>query len=78
MTVKILFFGLIKDELGVSNVDFSYDGNNLETLKEALYDEYETLKSHTHAIAVNENITRENIDINDGDEIAFMPAFSGG
>lgn len=78
MKVNVLFFGLIKDELQVKELEHQTHSSDIQSLKKELYEKYPKLKDLTHAIAINETISNDNITIQDGDEIAFMPVFSGG
>ncbi len=77
MKVKILIFGELKkffskDEFTLENV------KNINQLKKFFFEKYEGFENINFKIAVNEEIILENVNFKNGDEIAFLPIFSGG
>lgn len=79
MKVNVLFFGMLND--AVKNNKLIVDSNlfsDTESLKKFLTDKYPELKRFNYLVAVNQNMTSGNEKINDGDEIALLPPFSGG
>ena len=77
MTVKVLFFGILKDKTGAASaiVEGMHD---LNELKQHLDAKYPSITNQPYLIAVNQQITKGNLALNDQDEIAFMPPFAGG
>lgn len=78
MQLTLLFFGVLTDVTGVSSIDYILDNADTNTLKNKLHEEYPELKKYTYKIAVNQDIITENKILKDGDEVAFLPPFSGG
>ncbi|OQX99725.1 MAG: hypothetical protein B6I24_01955 [Bacteroidetes bacterium 4572_128] len=77
MKIKILIFGELKkifskDEFTLENV------KNINQLKKIFFKKYESFEKKNFKIAVNEEIILENVNFKNGDEIAFLPIFSGG
>lgn len=77
MKIKLLFFGNISDITGTGEMDYS-NAADTETLELDLKNKFPQLKNFTYRIAVNKVIINENTKFKDGDEIAFLPPFSGG
>jgi len=74
MMVKVLFFGAIADKLGIRSLDVQANYTLGEVIKASGCIEF-----HPFMIAVNqEQITDMNYILQDGDEVALMPPFSGG
>ena len=72
--VKILFFGAVADKLGKRSAD-SQAGLSLAELVAQL----ECVDMQPLLVAVNqEQIQDMNYIVQDGDEVALMPPFSGG
>ncbi|MBK7690977.1 MAG: MoaD/ThiS family protein [Bacteroidetes bacterium] len=75
--IKILLFGNLVEIVGGCELTFPYVADT-ETLIEALYAKYENLRAQTFSIAVNKSIILENTKIENRDEVALLPPFSGG
>lgn len=80
MTIKLVAFGIAKDILQNSSVDFSIvEQATVGVLKTELcaqYPEFQRLKSF--AIAVNEEYQTDDFIINASDEVVIIPPVSGG
>ena len=80
MTIKLVAFGIAKDILQNSSVDFSIvEQATVGVLKTELcaqYPEFQRLKSF--AIAVNEEYQTDDFVINASDEVVIIPPVSGG
>ncbi len=77
MKVNVLLFGSLIDKTGISSIVFE----NIKTsdkLIEELSEKYLILKKTKFAVAVNQTIVKDNVRLNDGDEIALLPPFAGG
>ncbi len=75
--MKVLFFGVLSEvvlcnEMTLSNI------NSLASLKTQLEKKYPKLKKYHYIIAVNETIVTAPFVLNDGDEVALLPPYSGG
>ena len=84
MTVKVVFFASLREELGVNSVDLEIsDSSSLSSLISQLADQHSAewlaiLTAVNIRIAVNQNIISEDIGVIDGDEVAFFPPVTGG
>ena len=84
MTVKIIFFASLREELGVNSVDLQISGSSsVSSLISQLADQYSAewlaiLTAENIRIAVNQNIITDDIGVIDGDEVAFFPPVTGG
>jgi molybdopterin synthase sulfur carrier subunit len=80
MTIKLVAFGIAKDILQNSSIDFAIaEEATVATLKSELcaqYPEFQRLKSF--AIAVNEEYQTDDFVINSSDEVVIIPPVSGG
>jgi len=72
--IKVLFFGVVADKLGQRSTDVQAG----QTLAE-LIDKVDCVDIHPLLVAVNQEQT-DDMDyvLQDGDEVALMPPFSGG
>lgn len=80
MKIKILFFGISSDLVGLSNLDFEVDkALTVKKLKILLKKKYVYLKNlDVYAIAVNENYAIDDLVLKENDEVAIIPPVSGG
>ena len=78
MQLKLLFFGVLTDVIGVSDIEFVTNSSNVEKLNKSLHKDFPALKKYTYKIAVNQEIITEEKKLKDGDEVAFLPPFAGG
>lgn len=82
MSVKILYFAGLKEKLGLpgESIDLPADIATVGSLRDWLVgqgrDALGTAKNLR--CAVNQNMTRLDVPIKDGDEIAFFPPVTGG
>ncbi len=77
MEIKILTFGQITDITDKS--EFKLVGvNTTEELNAKLAELFPELPSIKYSVAVNKKIVRENTKLNNEDEVALLPPFSGG
>ncbi len=83
MTVTVLFFGALSDVMGRQQVmALPSDGITADGLKRHLLEASEDLAALVEdapiKMAVNNTVVGGDHRLNDGDEIAFLPPFSGG
>ena len=76
-TLTIFFFGQLTDITGSSKVN-NIEANDTDELCERLLEQFPLLKQATYVIAVDRKIIRQNTSLEDVNEIAFLPPFSGG
>ena len=77
MKIEVTLFGILADKANTRNINIE-GTQNLNELKSRMEKQYPFLQTMTYFIAVNQQIVKENINLNEGDEIAFMPPFAGG
>ena len=78
MELNLLFFGVLTDVIGVSNLEFVTKAANTRTLNNNLQKDFPALKKYTYKIAVNQEIISDEKKLKDGDEVSFLPPFAGG
>jgi len=77
MTVRVLFFGVLAEISGTICKHYN-DVHSVSHLKLRMQDDFPQIVHYNYRISVNNEIINEDAVLNDGDEIAFMPPFSGG
>jgi len=78
MKIRLKYFGIIAEERGLDSEERSFEENvSIQTIVDLLAQFSETVRNNNFRIAVNQVITTESA-LNDQDEIAFLPPFSGG
>lgn len=80
MTLEIMAFGITKDIVGKTLINFDLpDGSSVKELKEKLMERYPEMEGLTSLlIAVNEEYGDETHILSERDEIALIPPVSGG
>ena len=80
MKFKILVFGIAKEIIGSSKIEYSLErGNSVSELKDSLSARYPKLLELNHFfIALNEEYAEDGDLIDEGDEIVIIPPVSGG
>jgi len=74
--ITVLYFGQIKSITSLAKEELS-PVKNLEELKSILLEKYPKLSSASFVFSVNQKIT-ETSNLNENDEVALLPPFSGG
>ncbi len=77
MKVSVLFFGVLAEVTGTA-LKIYEDVKTLEHLKIRVADDYPKTVHYSFRIAVNNEISDEDMPLKDGDEVAFLPPFAGG
>jgi sulfur-carrier protein len=77
MKVTVLFFGVLTEVTG-SALKVYEEVNSLEHLKMRVNDDYPETFHYSYRIALNNELTDEDLPLKDGDEVAFLPPFAGG
>jgi molybdopterin converting factor small subunit len=77
MGIKVLFFGVLAE---VTNTSMKYYNNviSLGDLRLRIQDDFPEIVHYNFRISVNNEIINDDPVLNDGDEIALLPPFSGG
>ena len=84
MTVKIVLFANLREALGVDSVELQITGSSsVSALISQLADQqsqewFEMLTAENIRVAVNQDLINDDVDIVDGDEVAFFPPVTGG
>lgn len=73
---KVLFFGELKEMTGCLECPISAKDTN--ELRAMLLQKWPALGAKTFSLAVNRKMMQANTELNEADEIAVMPPFSGG
>jgi molybdopterin converting factor small subunit len=77
MTVKVLFFGILEEVVG-TNCKHYREIKSIGDLKLRLEDDFPEIAHYNFRIAHNNEIINGDSLLNDGDEIALLPPFTGG
>lgn len=75
--IKVVTFGKIQD-IVTSSTTVSFEGKNMIELKTLLLSLYPNLENEFFQMAINQNLSNDMDLIQDGDEVALLPPFSGG
>ena len=79
MKVEVKFFARYREIVGSEDVDLELDdGTTVVSLIARLVEKYPEFPSDPHMAAVNAEYVEPDVILNDGDEVAFFPPFSGG
>jgi len=76
-TISIVAFGVAAEKMKTNSVRVE-NIDDIDALKICLSNAYPELNEFKISIAVNKKIVHENMLLNDGDEVALLPPFSGG
>jgi molybdopterin synthase sulfur carrier subunit len=79
MTLTIKYFGVIAEETGTHQEIVTLDSADLsvDSLKEYCVSKYSLSDPESIQVAVNQNMDHAG-GLDNGDEVAFLPPFSGG
>ncbi|MBG0859388.1 MAG: MoaD/ThiS family protein [Bacteroidales bacterium] len=77
MQVRVLFFGVLA-EITKTNSKLYGDVNSVSHLRSKIFDDFPEIVHYNYRISVNNEIISDDPILKDGDEVAFMPPFSGG
>ena len=84
MAIKILFFAQLADQAGTASIEIEYtEGVTARNLVDQLHAQVEpeaiaALRHDVVLLAVNKEMADWDRALEDGDEVAFLPPFSGG
>lgn len=79
MTITIKYFGVIAEEAGKIEEVLELDSEDfdVESLKDHCFTKYSFSDTQSIQVAVNQNMGASG-PLQNGDEVAFLPPFSGG
>ena len=77
MNIHVLFFGSLADMIGKSKMVVN-DCTDTQSVKEKVICEYPQLKDCVFLISVNKKLVKNNHQLEEGNEVAFLPPFAGG
>ncbi len=77
MKIKLLFFGVLTDVVGQNSIELE-EISDLQSVKQYVLSNFPKVMDYSHIISVNRAIVSDNMDLNNGDEVAFLPPFTGG
>lgn len=75
--MKVIIFGVLTDVIGKSAFEMKAPKDS-ETLLQNLFSEYPFLKNYKFQLVINKEKVEINTLLNEGDEIALLPPYSGG
>lgn len=81
MTVKILFFSVLRDKVGRDDLEVSLgSAMSGKQLLDKLSMDFEAIQLYRNVIriAVNESYVKEDYELKNGDEVALITPVSGG
>ncbi|WP_298224988.1 MoaD/ThiS family protein [Flavobacterium sp.] len=80
MDITVKYFGIIADVTSKKEETFTLSDavNSIQSLQFHLEQLYPEIKNTTYSLAINQKLTNQNETLQDQDEIALLPPFSGG
>ncbi len=75
--IKILLFGILAENIGSNELNVPYVKDS-DSLLKILREKYTILNEFVFSIAINRRTISENTILNNQDEVALLPPFSGG
>ncbi len=81
MKINVLLFASLRDIAGKGQLELEVEENcTVEDLSKKLYELYPKVESFKSSvrIALNQEFVEGDIELRDGDEIAYLPPVSGG
>ncbi|MCK5820801.1 MAG: MoaD/ThiS family protein [Bacteroidales bacterium] len=75
--MKILYFGVLSEISGKTEENIDFTGT-ISQLQSRLNEMYPDINKQRFQISVNQHIVDNTHSINQGDEIALLPPFTGG
>ncbi|MBM3400049.1 MAG: MoaD/ThiS family protein [Bacteroidetes bacterium] len=74
--MNVLLFGRLAEICGSNN--YTFDLKDTDSVCDKLSEDFPEIKRLSFAVAVNQKLVVQNTELNDGDEVALMPPYSGG
>ena len=77
--IKVLFFGILSSKTATKELELEIENSTtVKELLDILKERFNGLPEGPFVFAINETQATLDTKINDGDEVAIMPPFSGG
>lgn len=77
MEITVLLFGNLAQIAGTTKLTLQ-DVKDTITVNDLLQSKFPSFKNKKYVVAVNNQLVKDVQNLNDGDELAFLPPFSGG
>jgi len=77
MTITVLFFGVLAEVTHTSATQYS-NVNSFADLKLRITDDFPELVHYNYRISINHEIANQDPLLRDGDQVAYLPPFTGG
>jgi len=77
MEVKVLFFGVLSEVTGTYFKHY-HDVHSVDHLRMRIIDDFPEFAHYNYRVAVNNDITEDDLPLKHDDEVAFLPPFAGG
>ena len=77
MEITILLFGNLA-QIAETNKLIVQDVKDTGSINELMLSKFPTFKNKKYIIALNQQLVKDNQNLKDGDELAFLPPFAGG
>jgi len=77
ITLHLLTFGPLSELIDAQDLCYAQELNS-DSLKTLLESQYPALQGKRYVMSVNKKIIHQTISLQDGDEVALLPPFSGG
>lgn len=75
--MKVLYFGVLSEIAGKSEEEMYFSGQ-ISELKIRLNESYPDFRNQRFQVSLNQEIANDDQKVNEGDEIALLPPFTGG
>ena len=80
--INVLFFASYREKLGCDSLQVQEHPASLSALRAQLAERgeawQEVMDDQRVLVALNQAMTRKDVELNDGDEVAFFPPVTGG
>ena len=77
MKVKVLFFGVLSEVSG-TGIKFYDEVKSIEHLKQKVSDDFPEIIHYIFKVSLNNEFIKDDAELKDNDEVAFLPPFTGG
>ena len=79
MQIKVRYFGMLADRLGMTGEDLELQGDGLSCdLRALLLERHPVLEGMVWKLAVDQHLVEGPCDVHENSEIVLLPPFAGG
>jgi molybdopterin synthase sulfur carrier subunit len=78
MKLIVKYFGMITEWTGTHENEIDFSGSTVADLKSQLEVSCSELNDISYQVAVNHRVSDNDLALNESDELAILPPFSGG